>query len=184
VLRGAYVLEKLLGTPPAPPPPNVEAFKENKEGEQAKTIRAILEQHRANPTCNSCHGIMDPLGFSLENFDTIGTYRTFDRLARTDIDVSGTLVDGTKIEGPSDLRKVLVAREDQFAQTFVEKLMMYGLGRSVEYFDMPSVRKIVRDAKGDRYRFSSIVMGIVNSPEFQSSSVEAEQPAPAQVAAN
>ncbi len=184
VLRGAYVLEKILGTPPSPPPPNVAAFKENKEGEQAKTIREILELHRANPTCNACHGIMDPLGFSLESFDTIGTYRTFDRLARTSIDTSGTLVDGTKIEGANDLRKVLVAREDQFAETFVQNLMMYGLGRSVEYYDMPTVRKIVRDSKKDNYRFSSIVMGIVNSPEFQSSRVEEpEQPAPAQVAA-
>lgn len=184
VLRGAYVLEKLLGTPPAPPPPNVAAFKENKEGEQAKTIREILELHRANPTCNACHGIMDPLGFSLESFDTIGTYRTFDRLARTGIDTRGTLVDGTKIDGANDLRKVLVAREDQFAETFIQNLMMYGLGRSVEYFDMPTVRKIVRDTKKDNYRFSSIVMGIVNSPEFQSSRVEeVEQPAPTQVAA-
>jgi mono/diheme cytochrome c family protein len=177
VLRGAYVLEKLLGTPPAPPPPNVEAFKENKEGEQAKTIREILELHRANPTCNSCHGTMDPLGFALESFDTIGTHRTFDRLARTDIDTSGTLVDGTKIEGPNDLRKVLVERKDQFAQTFIEKLMMYGLGRSVEYFDMPAVRQIVRDTRNDDYRFSSIVMGIVNSPQFQFSQVEAAQSA-------
>src|SRR5262249_41244574 len=127
VLGGSYILENLLGTPPAPPPPNIEAFKENKEGEQPKTIRQILEIHRANPTCNACHGVMDPLGFSLENFDTIGTYRTMDKYTRTAIDASGKLVDGTALNGPADLQKALLARSDQFAQTFTEKLMMYAL---------------------------------------------------------
>ena len=175
VLRGAYILENITGTPPAPPPPNVEAFKENKEGEQPKTIRAIMEAHRANPTCNACHGIMDPLGFALENFDTIGTYRTMDRYTRTRIDTSGKLVDGTSIDGPADLRSALVRHPDQFAQTLTEKLMTYALGRRVEYFDMPSVRKIVRDAKSDNYKFSSIVLGIVKAPAFQSSEVEITQ---------
>ena len=119
VLRGAYILENILGTPPSPPPPNVEAFKENKEGENPKTIREIMETHRANPTCNACHGVMDPLGFSLENFDTIATYRTIDRFTRSPIDTSGKLVDGTAVNGPSDLRNVtLLAHSDQFAQTF------------------------------------------------------------------
>jgi mono/diheme cytochrome c family protein len=172
VLRGAYILENITGTPPAPPPPNVEAFKENKEGEKPLTIRAIMETHRANPTCNACHGIMDPLGFALENFDTIGTYRTTDRYTRTRIDTSGKLVDGTAINGPADLRSALVRHPEQFAQTLTEKLMTYALGRGVEYFDMPSVRKIVRDAKGDNYKFSSIVLGIVKAPAFQSSEVE------------
>jgi len=187
VLRGAYILENLTGTPPSPPPPNVEAFKENKEGEKPKTIREIMETHRANPTCNACHGVMDPLGFSLENFDTIGTFRTMDRFTRTKIDTSGKLVDGTPVNGPSDLRAALLKHPEQFVQTFTEKLMTYGLGRGVEYFDMPTVRKIVRDAKKDNYKFSSIVMGIVNSPAFQSSMVEVsqtEQSAPKQVAAN
>lgn len=183
VLRGSYILERLLGTPPAPPPPNVEAFQENKEGEKPKTIRQIMELHRANPTCNSCHGVMDPLGFALENFDTVATYRTLDKYTRTRIDTGGTLVDGTPIQGPADLRKALLARSEQFAQTLTEKLMMYALGRSVESFDMPSIRRIVKDAKGSNFQFSSIVMGIVNAPAFQSSIVETEQPATPQVAA-
>lgn len=180
VLRGAYILENIMGTPPSPPPPNVEAFKENKEGEKPKTIRAIMEAHRANPTCNACHGVMDPIGFALENFDTIGTYRATDRYTRTAIDTSGKLVDGTAINGPADLRSALLKHPEQFAQTLTEKLMTYALGRGIEYFDMPSVRKIVKDAKSDNYRFSSIVLGIVKAPAFQSSEVETtrnEQPA-------
>ena len=172
VLRGAYILENLLGTPPAPPPPNVEAFKENKEGEQFKTIRQIMEAHRTNPTCNACHGVMDPLGFALENFDTIGTYRSMDRFTRTAIDAGGKLVDGTAVNGPADLRTALLARSEQFVQTLTEKLMTYALGRSVEYYDMPSVRAIVRDSKATDYKFSSIVLGIVNAPAFRSSMVE------------
>jgi hypothetical protein len=180
VLRGAYILENIAGTPPAPPPPNVEAFKENKEGEKPKTVREIMEAHRANPTCNACHGVMDPLGFSLENFDTIGAYRTMDRFTRTKIDTSGKLVDGTVVNGPSDLRNALLRHPEQFAQTLTEKLMTYALGRGIEYFDMPSVRKIVREAKRDNYKFSSIVMGVVAAPAFQASMVE--RPAPAEVA--
>jgi hypothetical protein len=172
VLRGAYILENLLGTPPAPPPPNVEAFKENKEGEQFKTIRQIMETHRANPTCNACHGVMDPLGFALENFDTIGAYRGVDAFTRTKIDTSGKLVDGTPVNGPVDLRTALLAHPEQFVQTLTEKLMMYALGRRIEYYDMPGIRTIVRDSKATDYRFSSIVMGIVNAPAFRSSMVE------------
>ena len=186
VLRGAYILENITGTPPSPPPPNVEAFKENKEGEKPKTVREIMETHRANPTCNACHGVMDPLGFSLENFDTIGSYRSMDRFTRTKIDTSGKLVDGTAVNGASDLRNALLKHPEQFTQTFTEKMMTYALGRGVEYFDMPGIRKIVKDAKRDNYKFSSVVMGIVTAPAFQSSMVEAtksEQPAPAQVAA-
>jgi len=191
VLRGSYILENIAGTPPAPPPPNVAPFKENKEGEKPKTIREIMEEHRANPTCNACHGVMDPLGFALENFDTIGAYRGMDRFTRTKIDTSGKLVDGTAVNGPSDLRKALLRHPEQFVQTLTEKLMTYALGRSLEYFDMPTVRKIVKDAGRDNYRFSSIVMGVIAAPEFQSSLVEpgkveskeVEQPAPKQVAA-
>jgi hypothetical protein len=172
VLRGAYILENLLGTPPAPPPPNVEAFKENKEGEQFKTIRQIMEAHRTSPSCNACHGVMDPLGLSLENFDTIGTYRDTDRFTRTKIDASGRLVDGTAVNGPADLRTALLAHPEQFVQTLTEKLTTYALGRSVEYYDMPSIRAIVRESKATDYRFSSIVMGIVNAPAFRSGMVE------------
>jgi hypothetical protein len=181
VLRGSYILENITGTPPSPPPPNVPAFKENKEGEQAKTVREIMETHRANPTCNACHGVMDPLGFSLENFDTVGSYRSMDRFTRTKIDTSGKLVDGTAVNGPADLRRALLQHPEQFAQTFTEKMMTYALGRGVEYYDMPSIRKIVKDSKRDNFKFSSIVMGIITAPAFQSSMVE--EPASTQVAA-
>ncbi len=172
VLRGSYILENILGTPPSPPPPNVPPFKENKEGEKAKTVREIMEEHRANPTCNACHGVMDPLGFSLENFDTIGSYRTMDRFTRTKIDTGGKLVDGTLVNGPNDLRAALLKRHDQFVQTLTEKLLSYALGRGIQYYDMPNVRKIVKDSARDNYRFSTIVKGMVMTPEFQSSTVE------------
>jgi mono/diheme cytochrome c family protein len=169
VLRGSFILENIAGTPPSPPPPNVEAFKENKEGEQAKTVREIMEQHRANPSCNACHGVMDPLGFAFENYDSIGTWRTKDKYARTLIDSAGKLVDGTAVNGPADVRQALMKHPDQFVQTMTEKLLTYGLGRRLEYYDMPMVRKIVRDSAKDDYRFSSVVMGIVKSAPFQMS---------------
>jgi hypothetical protein len=167
VLRGAWILENLLGTPPAAPPPDVEGFPENKDGEKARSVREIMEQHRAKPSCNSCHGVMDPLGFALENFDAIGEWRMIDRYARSEIDSSGQLVDGTPVSGPVDLRAILMKRQGQFVQTATEKLMTYALGRTVEYYDMPAVRQIVRDTARDQYRFSSIVMGIVKSAPFQ-----------------
>ncbi len=114
VLRGNYILENIIGTPPSPPPPNVPAFKENKEGEKPHTVRETMELHRANPACNGCHGIIDPLGFALENFDTVGAWRDKDRYTRTAIDASGKLVDGTVVNGPDDLRKALMSRPDQF----------------------------------------------------------------------
>jgi hypothetical protein len=167
VLRGAWILENILGTPPAAPPPDVEGFPENKDGEKARSVREIMEQHRAKPACNSCHGAMDPLGFALENFDAIGEWRDSDRYAGTAIDASSHLVDGTLVGGPADLRKVILRRPEQFVQTVTEKLMTYALGRTSEYYDMPAVRQIVRDAARNNYRFSSIVMGIVNSAPFQ-----------------
>ncbi len=182
VLRGAFILENITGTPPSPPPPNVEAFKENKEGEKALTVRQIMEQHRANPSCNACHGVMDPLGFALENFDTIGAWRTKDKYARTIIDTAGKLVDGTTVSGPADLRQALMKHPEVFVQTMTEKLLMYALGRNLEYYDMPAVRKIVRDAARDNYRFSSIVMGIVNSAPFQMRKIP-EAPKATEVAA-
>jgi hypothetical protein len=167
VIRGAWILENIIGTPPSPPRPDVEAFPENKDGEPAKSVREIMEQHRAKPSCNACHGVMDPLGFALENFDAIGEWRAKDRYAGSAIDASGKLVDGTPISGPADLRKALMRRPEQFVQTFTEKLMTYALGRTVEYSDMPVVRQIVRDAAREDYRFSSIVSGIVKSAPFQ-----------------
>ncbi len=167
VLRGAFILESIAGTPPSPPPPNVPAFKENKDGEAAKTVRQIMEEHRANPSCNACHGVMDPLGFAFENYDSIGAWRSKDKFARTVIDSAGKLVDGTAVNGPADVRKALMKHPDQFVQTMTEKLLTYALGRHLEYYDMPGVRKIVHNAARDNYRFSSIVMGIVKSLPFQ-----------------
>ena len=177
VLRGAWILENLLGTPPSPPPPDVEAFQENKDGEKQRSVREIMEQHRAKPSCNACHGVMDPLGFSLENFDAIGEWRAEDRYAGTAIDASGKLVDGTAVNSPADLRVALTRRPEQFVQTLTERLMTYALGRTVDYYDMPAVRKIVREAAREQYRFSSIVMGIVRSDAFRMRMVpEAERP--------
>jgi mono/diheme cytochrome c family protein len=172
VLRGAWILERLMGTPPAAPPPDVEAFPENVEGEKAKTVREIMEKHRANASCRSCHAVMDPLGFALENFDAIGTWRTTDRHAGTPIDADGQLADGTPVNGPVALRKALTSNPEQLAQALTEKLLMYALGRSVEHTDMPLVRKVVRDAAGNGYRFSSIVKGIVESAPFQRAQVK------------
>jgi len=167
VLRGAWILDNLLGTPPAAPPPNVEALKENKEGVKPLTVRERMEQHRVSPSCNACHGVMDPLGLSLENFDAIGAWRAKDSETGTVIDASGKLVSGEAVNNPSDLRKALVERPEPFIETFAEKLMTYALGRRVEYYDMPGVRKIVRDAARNNYRISSVVMGIVNDPAFR-----------------
>lgn len=182
VLRGAFILESITGTPPAPPPPNVPPFKENKEGEQAHTVREILEQHRASPACNGCHGIMDPLGFALENFDTVAAWRDKDKFAGTRIDPSGKLVDGTPVNGPDDLRNALMKRPEQFVQTMTEKMLIYALGRNLEPYDLPTVRKIIRDAAPGGYKFSSIVMGIAASVPFQMSEVPAAQPPAATVA--
>ena len=167
VLRGAWILEHLLGTPPPAPPPNVPTLQENRPGQAAKTMRERLEQHRANPTCFACHGVMDPLGFALENFSAVGQYRTLDPDTRTPVNSAGTLPDGTPLTGPEDLRKALVAQPDRFVQAFSENLFTYALGRSVAYRDMPTVRGIVRRAATDNYRFESIVLGIVSSDAFR-----------------
>jgi Protein of unknown function (DUF1592)/Protein of unknown function (DUF1588)/Protein of unknown function (DUF1585)/Protein of unknown function (DUF1587)/Protein of unknown function (DUF1595)/Planctomycete cytochrome C len=182
VLRGNYILENITGTPPSPPPPNVPAFKENKEGEKPHTVRETMEMHRANPTCNGCHGIIDPLGFALENFDTVGAWRSKDRYTRTVIDASGKLMDGTVVTGPDDLRKALMSRPAEFVQTMTEKFLIYALGRGLEPYDMPTVRKIVRDAARDNYRFSSIVLGIAQSTPFQMERTPEAAPKQVQVA--
>jgi hypothetical protein len=171
VLRGAWILESLTGTPPAAPPPNVEAFPENEEGRAPKTVRERLEAHRTNPTCNACHGVMDPLGFALENFDAIGGWRAKDRETATAIDSSGQLADGTKVNGPVDLRNALLADPRQFVQTLTEKLFVYALGRSIEYYDMPTIRKVVHEAAADDYKFSALLAGIVSSAPFRSATV-------------
>jgi hypothetical protein len=166
VLRGAWVLEKIVGTPPPQPPPDVEALKENVDGEIATTVRERLEAHRQKPSCGACHGILDPLGFALENFDAMGRWREKDREAGTPIDSSGVLADGTAVDGPLALRAALLERPEQFVQTLTERLMTYGLGRSLDYQDMPTVRRIVREAAAHDYRFAAIVSGIVTSEPF------------------
>jgi hypothetical protein len=158
------VLETILGTPPSPPPPNVPSLKENEAGAAPRSVRELLEQHRANPACASCHRVMDPLGFSLENFDAIGTWRTRDHGAA--VDASGTLFDGSTVTGPATLREALMKRPQQFAGTMTERLLTYALGRSLTANDMPVVRRIVRDAAASDYRFSALVLGVVRSAPF------------------
>ena len=171
VIRGAWLLENIMGTPPTPPPPNVEGFPENVVGEKTLTIRALLAQHRAQPSCNNCHGIMDPLGLSLENYDAVGEWRAKDRFAGEPIDASATMVSGDKLNGVVDLRAQLIKRPDQFVQTLTEKLMIYGTGRSMTYRDMPTIRAIVRKSAAANYRFADLVMGIVQSDQFKRSKV-------------
>ncbi len=166
VLRGKWLLENVLGEPPPPPPPNVPALKENVEGTAAQSVRERLEQHRANAVCASCHRLMDPLGFALENFDAVGRWRSASE-AGTPIDASGTLIDGTVVDGPAALARVLAARPEAFVGTVTDKLMTYALGRGTESYDRPAIRQIVRAAKADNYRWTDIILGIVQSPPFQ-----------------
>ena len=179
VLRGAWILDRLLGTPPADPPLVVPSLPENRRGQPAKTLRARLEQHREKATCFACHGVMDPLGFPLENFSAVGQFRVNDPDTQTPIDATGQFPDGTMIKGPEDLRKALVDRPDhQFVQALTENLMTYALGRSLEYHDMPTVRRIVRDAAKDNYRFKSIVMGVISSEAFRKRDAESHEQVP------
>ena len=167
VLRGVWILERLLGTPPATPPPNVPDLNEAVTGNKPTTTREKTEIHRRNPTCAACHSVMDPLGFALENFDTVGGFHTVDAQSRQPIDTAAVMPDGTKLAGPADLHQALAARGEQLVQTITEKLMVYAVGRHIDYHDMPTVRRIVRDAKADDYRFESIVYGVVNSDAFR-----------------
>jgi hypothetical protein len=167
VLRGAYVLEHIMGTPPPLPPPNVEALVENKPGQKQMTVRERLEKHRSNPSCGGCHGFIDPLGFALDGFDAVGRKRTVDRFVGTSIDTHGVLPDGSDINGIDDLRDALLARPQLFAENLSEKLLLYALGRPVEAADMPTVRAVVENAEKNDYRFYDIVMGIVNSEQFR-----------------
>jgi len=167
VLRGAWILENILGTPPPIPPPDVEDLAENEVGQPATTVRARLEQHRANPTCNACHAIMDPLGFALENFDAVGHWREIDRFSRDQIDASGVLPSGKPVNGPDDLRLSILETPDMFASTVTTRLLMYATGRAVEASDMPTVRSLVREAAADDYRFSTLIKGIVNTTQFR-----------------
>ena len=174
VLRGAWVLDKLMGTPPTPPPPGVETDLATPLGEQPKTLRARLEAHRANPTCKACHGVIDPYGLALENFTATGSWRDYDKEADAPIDASTELPSGLKITGPTELTQALLRRPDQFVQALTEKLMMYALGRELEYYDMPQVRKVVREAAAQDYRFSAIVTGIIRSDAFRMQAANAD----------
>jgi Protein of unknown function (DUF1592)/Protein of unknown function (DUF1588)/Protein of unknown function (DUF1585)/Protein of unknown function (DUF1587)/Protein of unknown function (DUF1595)/Planctomycete cytochrome C len=167
VVRGAWVLDKLRGTPPAPPPPNVVTDLSTPPGAQPKTMRAMLEQHRANPTCNMCHGVIEPHGLPLEHFTVTGQWRDVDWQANAPIDSKVKMPDGKEIEAPADLRRALLSRPGQFAQALTQKLMMYALGREIEPADMPQVRAIARAAAKNDYRFSSLVAGIVSSDAFR-----------------
>lgn len=167
VLRGKWLLENILGTPPPPPPPDVPALEENNEsGLDARSVRERMEQHRSNPVCASCHSVMDPLGFALENFDAIGKWRSSSE-AGTPIDASGTLSDGTQVDGPATLRRAFVRRGNNFLTTVTEKLLTYALGRGVESFDGPAIRQIVDVTAQEEYRWSSLIAGIVQSTPFQ-----------------
>jgi hypothetical protein len=165
VIRGKWVLDNVLGAPPQPPPPFVPALKEHMETTRTLTMRERIAEHRANPACAGCHNIMDPLGFSLENYDAVGRWRSSED--SLPIDASGQLPDGSKFDGIAGLQKALLSRPDVFASTFSEKLLTYALGRGVEFYDGAAIRKIVRDAESTDYRFSSIVVGIVASTPFQ-----------------
>jgi hypothetical protein len=172
VLRGAWVLDRLIGTPPTPPPPNVETDLSIQEGEAPTTVRARLEAHRENPTCQGCHGVIDPPGLALENFDVTGRWRDVDALAQTAIDASTVLSNGTALRGPADLRRYLSSRPDQFPTTVARRLMMYALNREIEYFDMPAIRQIVDAAAADDYRFAALVTGVISSPAFRQQGAE------------
>ena len=166
VLRGKWVLDNVLGAPPPPPPPDVPALPEKGDNGAPASVRARLEQHRSNPVCASCHSRMDPLGFALENFDGIGKWRAHDE-EEGPVDSAATLPDGTRFAGPGELRSLLASRRKEFAANVTAKLLTYGLGRGIEYYDRPAIRAVVRDAAAADYRWSSIIQGIVESVPFQ-----------------
>jgi len=166
VLRGAYVLETLIGTPPSAPPPGIDIDIDTKPGQRVLTLRERMENHREQPSCNQCHGVIDPLGMALENFNAVGQWRDIDRQARAPIDAKGIMASGQPVTGVADLRDALRSRPDQFVQTLTEKLMTYALGRAVEAHDMPLVRRIVRQANEYDNRFDAIIKAIVESDVF------------------
>jgi hypothetical protein len=165
VIRGKWLMQNVLGVGPPTPPANVPALPETRGGAIPVSVRARLEQHRKNPPCSTCHALMDPMGFALENFDGIGAWRTVD--AGAAIDSSAMMPNGTKFDGPLGLKRLLLSQPDQFAGTVTEKLLAFALGRSLEYYDRPAVRKIVHDAAPGGYKWSSIIMGVVNSTPFR-----------------
>jgi hypothetical protein len=167
VLRGKFLLNNIFGLQTTPPPPGVDTnLTPPKPGTAPPTIRERLAEHRTNPSCASCHAVIDPLGFALENFDVIGGWRTVDEAGKP-VDAAGTTMSGAHLEGLSGLRALLLERREQFPRTVTEKLLAYALGRRVEHYDRPAVRNIVRAAEAQDYRWSSLIVGIVKSPAFQ-----------------
>jgi hypothetical protein len=169
VIRGKWVLENLIGTPPPPPPPNVPALDTAVADHQPRSVRGRLETHRRAPACAGCHRMMDPIGFALEPFDAVGRWRRSDNGAP--IDASAVLMDGSAVDGPASLREALMKDPDVFVSTMTEKLMTYALGRGLEAKDLPQVRAVVRQASRDGYRFSSLVLGVINSVAFQKKAI-------------
>jgi hypothetical protein len=169
------VLEVLLGSPPPPPPPDIPAFEETDGASDGRflTVRERMEEHRANPACTSCHKVIDPIGVALENFDVTGAWRERDN--GNLVDPASELYDGTPLAGPADLRNALLNRPEVFFRVLTENLMAYALGRRVEYYDMPTIRSITREAAKNDYKISSFVLGVVQSPAFLSARASADQ---------
>ena len=180
VLRGKWIMENVLGTPPPPPLPNVPTLQENQPGLAAQSLRERLAAHRNNPVCATCHDVLDPLGLALENFDAVGRWRTHEPGGA--INAAGQLADGTPVDGPISLREALMARREQFVGVVVEKLLTYALGRGIDYADMPTVRGIVHRAARDDYRFSTLIMGVVESAPFRMRMVQPETEAAEEIA--
>jgi hypothetical protein len=165
VKRGKWILENLLGTPPPPPLPNVGELRETSSSGAVLSMRERMEQHRANPVCASCHSMMDPLGLALENFDAVGRWRTLGE-SSIPIDATGATPGGERFEGPAGLRQALLGSE-RFVATLTEKMMTYALGRGLEHYDAPAVRAILKEAAGNDYRLTSLIVGIVQSTPFR-----------------
>ncbi len=180
VIRGKWILNNILGAPPPDPPPNVPALSDRRTQAKTQTMRERMSQHRANPVCASCHSMIDPAGFALENFDAIGRWRTVDESFNA-IDATGALPDGTAFNGANELRTALTSHPDRFVHTVTEKLLTYALGRGVEYYDMPAVRKILKDTAPDGHRIQSIILGIVKSYPFQFRRVDGPAPLEASI---
>jgi hypothetical protein len=175
-LRGKWLLDNLLGAPPPPPPPNVPSLTDRNADGKILSIRQQMEEHRANPACATCHKLMDPLGFALENFDAIGHWRDSSGPNNTPIDSSGVLPDGTKFQGPAELREILLSRPEQFVTAVTQKLLTYALGRGLEYYDGPAVRKIVREAAISNYRWSDLILAVAKSDPFAKRKADRPQP--------